>query len=248
MDQAHKQSESGLVHVRREKGTAHVTLNRPDKLNAFCADLVEELLRVVQEAYANGTRLMVFQGAGRNFSAGFDLNGFEEQSEGDLVLRFIRIEQLLQAVYYAPFQTIALVHGKNFGAGVDLICSCNRRYAVAQSTFRMPGLRFGLVLGTRRFMQRVGMDRARDILAKSQTFGAEDALAMNFVHGVAEPQAWPALIEEAVQEIHSLSAEAVSSLLRVTAADKRDADLAELVRSASAPGLKERLHRYRAQS
>lgn len=143
---------------------------------------------------------------------------------------------------------MALAHGRNFGAGVDLICSCSRRYATAASSFRTPGLRFGLVLGTRRLMQRVGMDRARDILAKSQVFGAEDALAMNFVHGIAEAETWPALIKAAVQETRSLSEEAVSALLRVTAPDTRDADLAELVRSASAPGLKERLHRYRTQS
>jgi enoyl-CoA hydratase len=237
-----------VVLCRKDATTTYITLNRPDKLNAFNAEMVDALLHIVNDAYSDGTRLMVFQGQGRNFSAGFDLGGFEEASEGDLVLRFIRIEQLLQAVYHAPYQTVALAHGKNFGAGVDLICSCSRRYAAGGSTFRMPGLRFGLVLGTRRFMQRVGADHARDILAKSQTFSADEALAMRFIQGVAEQAEWPAIVESAVSDIASLTHGAVSSLFRVTAPDTRAEDLAELVISASQPGLKERLLRYRSQS
>lgn len=239
---------SGTLVVCREDGVTRVTLNRPDKLNAFNAELVEALLTVVQESGHDGTRLLVLQGAGRNFSAGFDLGDFEAQSEGDLVLRFIRVEQLLQAVYHAPYQTMALAHGKNFGAGVDLICSCNRRYAAGGSTFRMPGLRFGLVLGTRRLAQRVGIDRAREVLAGSSTFAADDALSMRFIHRISEQETWPALIEAAAGDAAMLSREATEALLRVTVPDSRETDLAELVRSASVPGLKERLRRYRAQS
>jgi enoyl-CoA hydratase len=239
---------SQVVLSRRDEGTTYVTLNRPDKLNALNAEMVEALLDIVNRAYSDGTRMLVLQGQGRNFSAGFDLSGFEEASEGDLVLRFIRIEQLLQAVYYAPYQTMALAHGKNFGAGVDLICSCNRRYAAAGSMFRMPGLRFGLVLGTRRLAQRVGADVARAILVKSQTFSADEALAMHFVQHVAEPADWPAMVEAASLDVSSLTPEAAASLLRVTAPDTRAEDLADLVISASQPGLKDRLHRYRAQS
>lgn len=242
------ENQPRVVLCRREGDTTHVTLNRPDKLNAFNAEMTEALLDVVNRAYSDGTRMLVLQGQGRNFSAGFDLSGFEEASEGDLVLRFIRIEQLLQAVYHAPYQTMALAHGRNFGAGVDLICSCNRRYAAPGSTFRMPGLRFGLVLGTRRFAQRVGVDLARQILIKSQVFSADEALAMHFIQGVAEQAKWPAMVESAWRDVASLTQEAAASLLRVTAPDTRAEDLADLVTSASQPGLKDRLHKYRSQS
>jgi hypothetical protein len=66
-------------------------------MNALSATLVEALLAEVDAAYRDGTRLLVLRGNGKNFSAGFDMGGYEAQSEGDLVLRFIRIEQLLQA-------------------------------------------------------------------------------------------------------------------------------------------------------
>ena len=52
----------------------------------------------------------VLEGAGNHFCAGFDFTGYQDQSEGDLALRFIRIETLLQALHHAPFETLALAH------------------------------------------------------------------------------------------------------------------------------------------
>ena len=238
---------SELLSERRGT-TLDLTLNRPDKMNALSASLVEALLAAVEGAHVDGTRLLVLRGHGKNFSAGFDMAGSEQQSEGDLLLRFVRIEQLLQAVRHAPFDTLVLAQGKNFGAGVDLIGSCARRVASADATFRMPGLKFGLVLGTRVFAQRVGAERARQVLQVSQTFNAVDALAWGFVTEVAAQEQWAAAIHAAESAASALSPEAAARLFRVTATDTRDADLAELVRSAAAPGIKARIAAYLASS
>lgn len=233
------------LSVERRGTTLLLTLARPEKMNALSSSLVEALLGVVDAAYGDGTRLLVLRGSGRNFSAGFDVGAYESQSDGDLVLRFIRIEQLLQAVRHAPFDTLALAHGRNFGAGVDLICACARRIATPDATFRMPGLRFGLVLGTRMFAERVGVDRARHVLQESQTFGAADAHAWGFLTSVAAQEQWDAAIGEAERAAAALPAEPAARLFRVTASHvHRDADLAELVRSAAEPGIKQRIAAY----
>ena len=236
---------SELSSARRGT-TLELTLDRPAKMNALSASLVEALLAAVNAAYTDGTRLVVLRGNGKNFSAGFDMAGYEQQSEGDLLLRFVRIEQLLQAVRHAPFDTLVLAHGKNFGAGVDLIGSCARRVATADATFRMPGLKFGLVLGTRVFAQRVGGERARQVLQVSQTFNAVDGLAWGFLTEVAAADQWGATVQAAESAAAALPPEAAARLYRVTAEDSRDADLAELVRSAAAPGIKERIAAYLA--
>jgi len=235
-----------VSEVRAERrGTALVlTLDRAAKMNALSAEVVEELLARVDAAYGDGTRLLVLSGEGKNFSAGFDMGGYEAQTEGDLLLRFVRIEQLLQAIRYAPFDTLGLAHGRNFGAGVDLLGACARRVATADATFRMPGLRFGLVLGTALFAERVGAERARRVLQVSETFGAADALDWNFLTAVAAKDDWPAVIEAASADAESLPADAAERLFRVTSADRRDAALAELVRSAAEPGLKMRIAAY----
>lgn len=234
------------IQCERNGATTLLTLNRPDKMNALNADMVEALLDAVEQASGDGTRTMVLKGAGKNFSAGFDFGGFEEASEGDLLLRFVRIEQLLQAVYHAPFPIVALAHGKNFGAGVDLICSCTHRIGSPDSSYRMPGLRFGLVLGTRRLMQRIGQDAARSVLRESLTFGASEAQRIGFLNEVSAPDEWALRLASLAQAAESLSAEATATLLRVTAPDSRDGDLAELVKSAAAPGIKDRIRAYRA--
>jgi len=231
--------------VERSGTTLTLTLDRPEKMNALSSSLVEALLAAVNTAYRDGTRLLVLKGNGKNFSAGFDMGGYESQSEGDLVLRFIRIEQLLQAVRHAPFDTLVLAHGRNFGAGVDLVCACARRVGTPDATFRMPGLRFGLVLGSRLFAERVGTDRARQVLQASQTFAALDAHAWGFLAEVAAQDQWPAVIEAATKAVEALSPEAAARLFRVMAPEgHRDADLAELARSAAEPGLKQRIAAY----
>jgi enoyl-CoA hydratase/carnithine racemase len=236
---------TGLL-VQRRGSTLTLTLDRPGKMNALSAPLVDALLEAVNAAHGDGTGLAVLRGNGKNFSAGFDMGGHEEQSEGDLLLRFVRIEQLLQAVRHAPFETLVLAHGKNFGAGVDLIAACARRVASADATFRMPGLKFGLVLGSRLFAERVGNERARQVLQVSQSFGAAEARDWGFLTQVAEQDRWPHAIEVAEAAVAALPPESAARLFRVTTEDHRDADLAELVRSASVPGLKARIAAYLA--
>jgi len=241
-------TESGAVLDAQLDGTTlTLTLDRPGKMNALSAGLVEALLAQVNAAQAQGVRLLVLKGAGRNFSAGFDMGGIDAQSEGDLVLRFIRIEQLLQALRHAPFDTMALAHGRNFGAGVDLIAACARRIAAPDASFRMPGLRFGLVLGTRLFAERVGPERARAVHQVSQAFNASEALEWGFLTEISSQEHWGPVIAKAQAAACALPADAAAHLFRVTTPDHRDADLAGLVRSAAQPGLKERITAYLAR-
>jgi len=230
---------------------AHVTrltLNRAQKANALSAPLVEALLDAVEYAATDGTRLLILEGAGPHFCAGFDFSDVQAQSEGDLVLRFIRIETLLQALYHAPFETLALAHGRVFGAGADIVASCSQRVAAPDTTFRMPGLRFGVVLGTRRLAYRVGSDRAREILGTSRTFSSDEALAGRFLTAVAPQADWPGIVGAAQSAAETLAPAAAAALRRRTVTDSRAEDMMELARSVSTPGLKERIRRYRETS
>jgi enoyl-CoA hydratase len=232
------------IRIERSGATTTLTLDRGAKMNALSAELVDALIAAVDAAHEDGTRLLVLRGEGKNFSAGFDFGGYETQSEGDLLLRFTRLEQLLQKVHHAPFETLALAHGRNFGAGVDLIGACSRRVATTEATFRMPGLRFGLALGTRRFALQVGGDTARDILAESKTFGSEEGLRIGFLTQVAGIPEWPEVVARAAEAALALPPDAHARLVAATRVDTRDADLAELVRSAATPGLKMRIAEY----
>jgi enoyl-CoA hydratase len=232
--------------IRKHEGHfTSLTINRPHKANALSASLVEALLNAVEYAYTDGTRLMIIEGAGAHFCSGFDFTDYHANSEGDLALRFLRIETLLQQVYHAPFATLAFAHGKVFGAGADLVCACGIRVATPGTTFRLPGLRFGVVLGTRRLAHRVGADSARSILATSRTFDAEEAHAMHFLTHVAPQSEWPAFATRARSESNLLTPGAASALHCQTVVDTRAEDMAALTASVSAPGLRERIRLFR---
>ena len=140
---------TAVLHVEQADSIWTFALSRPEKMNALSSELVEALIEAVADAHARGARLLVFKGEGKNFSAGFDFGNLEGSSDGDLLLRFVRVESLLHIVATSPCATLALAHGRNFGAGVDLFGACRRRYCTSAATFRMPGLKFGIVLGTR---------------------------------------------------------------------------------------------------
>lgn len=234
---------SGIA-IERADGAWIVTLDRPDKANALSRGLVEALIAAVGEAEREAAQVLVLRGNGRNFSAGFDFGGFEDQSEAELAQRFVRIEMLLQAVARSPCLTVALAHGRNFGAGVDLFAACRWRVAAPQATFRMPGLAFGVVLGTRRFAGLVGRERARGILEGLETFDAAVAQQIGFAGRVAEEDAWDGIVAEALEMARRLPRASREALYRRLDDGEHDRDLAELVRSVSAPGLKDRMRAY----
>jgi enoyl-CoA hydratase len=234
--------------IRHHEGRlTRLTLNRPQKANALSAALVEALIDAVEYACTDGTRLLVLDGAGEHFCAGFDFTDYQEAAEGDLALRFIRVEMLLQGLYHAPFETLALAHGRVLGAGADLVASCSMRVGTPGSAYRMPGLRFGVVLGTRRFAARVGVDRARDILAASRAFDAEEALASGFLTRVAAQDGWGTIVASARTQCDRLTPSASAALHRQTVTDTRADDMAALARSVSTPGLKERIRMFREE-
>ncbi len=225
-----------------------ITLNRPEKLNALSADIIEALIEALDDAETAQVPLLTLQGEGRCFSAGFDMTEVQAQSEGDLVLRFIRIETLLNRIASSACFTVALAHGRNFGAGVDLIAACNLRVAAPGSTFRMPGLKFGLVLGSARFARIVGNTEAQRILEMATTFDVERASANGFVELVAGPEDHAKVIAEALERVSALPVESRELLRRALNTEQADTDLAALVRSASVPGIRSRIQAYLASS
>lgn len=237
---------ASVLVVERDRRLTRLTLNRPDKANALDASLVEALAGAVEAAYTDDTALLVLRANGKHFCAGFDFTGVDEASEPELLWRFVRIEQLLQRLYHAPFATAAFAQGRNFGAGADLIVACDERVAAGDSTFRMPGLRFGLQLGTRRLAARIGNQAARAMLGASLSLDAEHARSQRFVTALAPSAEWPGIEAQLLEGALALSATDRARLHRATTPDTRDADMADLVASITTPGVKERIRRYRA--
>lgn len=237
-------SSSAVVLTTHYGPVTYLKFNRPLKLNAIDAAIVEAALSSVEAAVKRGTRLLVMAGEGRSFSAGFDLSDLDRKSDADIVLRFIRIETLLQAIHNSPMTTLALVHGRCFGAAADIVCVCDQRIAAPGTTFRMPGLRFGAVLGTRRLGNLIGPDQARQLLETSRTFDVDEAVALGMVQQCMAQEDWPDYIAEQAKRSRVLSPDAQQRMLQNLRTHSDDNDLAQLVRSISEPGIVARIERY----
>jgi enoyl-CoA hydratase len=222
-----------------------LTLRRPAAGNALDPTLVGALLDVFERLDPHGLRLIVLRGAGGGFCSGFDLGGLDAQSDGDLLLRVVRIELLLDRIRHAPLPTLGLAHRFAFGAGADLFAACTWRIAAPGTRFAFPGAGFGLVLGTRRLAGLVGPQAALDMTLRGHRPDAEEALSLGLVTALAAPEAWQARADTLAAELGAATPAAQPLLRRAALSDaSRDSDLADLVRSAALPGLGARIRAY----
>lgn len=229
---------------QRNGAVLRVTLNRPDRGNALGPDIVEALLEAVCRAPSEGVRLIVLEGAGRHFCAGFDLSNLDALSDGDLLSRLVRIETLLQAVRHAPVATAVVVQGAAIGAGADLVAACECRLVKERATFAFPGAGFGIALGTRRLTERVGEAAARDLIASGRRIDAAEALEIGLVQKVAGEGELDESLKALIDRASRLEVGTQAFINALTVQDGRDRDMAALVASASRPGLKRRVQTY----
>ncbi len=233
-----------LVTTALADGVLTATLRRADKGNALDAVLVEDLRAAVALAEAPDVRLLVLRGEGKALCTGFDVGDIGNQTDAGLLARFVAIELLLQAVRHAPVPTLALGHGRMFGAGADLFAACTWRLADPAARFAFPGARFGLVLGTRRLASIVGEAQALALTARGQGLDAEAALGCGLATALVEQDGFDAAVGSIGAEVTRVDRATARALAGAARADTRDADLADLVRSAAVPGLASRIAAY----
>jgi enoyl-CoA hydratase/carnithine racemase len=229
--------------VQQDGPLKRIILNRPEKRNALNILLAEEITEQIQLSKVDATRLIVFQGNGPSFCAGFDFSNFQDCSSAELLLQFVRIEQMLQAVAYSPIDTLVYMHGSTIGAGADLAIACRHRATSSNTKLMFPGSRFGIVLGTRRLAECVGGDRAQHMVGGAQ-INAQDALKINIAHKIIESNEQSDYENALLEFILQVPADTRSQILKVTRVDTRAEDMMDLVKSASSAVLKERLANY----
>jgi len=235
------------VLLDSEGPVATIRLNRAARGNALGADIVDALDAALDRALAGGARLIILRGEGQHFCTGLDLSDLDSASDGDLALRVLRIELLLQRLHALPVTTLAVAQGRVFGAGADLFAVCDHRIALRGAGFAFPGPAFGLVLGTGRLAAMVGDAPARRLLLAGATVEAQAALDLGLATAVVEEDGQEPAIAAARAAALRLDATTVAALHARTRRADDAADLAALARSVARPGLKQRILDYRAQ-
>src|SRR6266566_698306 len=176
------------VEFTRAGAVQTITLNRPDKMNAFTRELHAALREALREARDPEVRAVVITGAGRGFCAGQDLTEFGETGDIGAALRATYHPNVL-AIRALEKPVIAAVNGVCAGAGVSLACACDIRIAADSAAF-VPGfVGIGLVpdSGGTYFVHRLlGAPRAFEWMTSNRKLTAAEAYAWGLVSEVVE--------------------------------------------------------------
>lgn len=168
--------------------TAWLTLNRPEKLNAFNAQLNKDVQKAVKEASKDpNIRVIVLTGAGRAFCSGQDLEGVDEQTNLGDVLRTLYNPMVLE-IEKCEKPIIAAVNGVAAGAGMSLALACDFRIASDKASFLQAFIHVGLIpdAGNLYFLPRlVGHAKALELAVLGENIPAEEALRLGLVTRLA---------------------------------------------------------------
>jgi enoyl-CoA hydratase len=230
-----------MLNFAHNRSVAKLTLNNPSKGNALNSAMVEALIEQTTLALANhDIDTIELHAEGSHFCTGLDLSNLDNETDGDLLHRLVRIETLLALLWSAPITTKTFAKGRTWGAGADIFVACEHRVIEPSTTFRFPGAQFGIALGTARLTERIGIDDARQLILHSKEFDASTAIQKGLATGH---------IADYVSSEAVVNREAASAIRAASRSHTRaDADMAALVRSASLPGLKQRIIQYRERA
>ncbi|MER5210129.1 enoyl-CoA hydratase-related protein [Streptomyces sp. NPDC002838] len=185
-------SVDSLVQHATDNHVSHITLNRPETLNAITPDQRERIIRLLSEASADpDVRAVVITGTGRGFCAGADLRGATTAGEriaGD-VARTIRsgAQRLIAAVLDCEKPVLAAVNGTAAGIGAHLAFACDLVLAAQSARFIEVFVRRGLVPdggGAYLLPRLIGPQRAKELMFFGEALGATDAERLGLVNRV----------------------------------------------------------------
>src|SRR5436190_4165701 len=205
------------VESTRDGAVQTITLNRPDKMNAFTRALHAALRGALKEARDPEVRAVVVTGAGRGFCAGQDLTEFGETGDIGAALRATYHPNVL-AIRALEKPVIAAVNGVCAGAGVSLACACDIRIAADSAAF-VPGfVGIGLVpdSGGTYFVHRLlGAPRAFEWMTSNRRLTAAEAHAWGLVSEVVQTDALPARAAELAATYAALPTRAIGMTKRL---------------------------------
>ncbi len=206
------QYEDILYDVRN--GAAWITINRPDKMNAFRGRTCDELIHAITRAgYDREIGAIVLAGAGdRAFCTGGDQSAHAGQYDGRGTIG-LPMEELHAAIRDVPKPVIARVQGYAIGGGNVLCTICDLTIASEKAVFGQVGPKMGSVdpgYGTAFLARVVGEKKAREIWYLCRRYSAAEALAMGLVNAVVPPDQLDAEVQKWCDEITEKSPTAIA--------------------------------------
>ncbi len=189
------------------ESVVRLTLNRPDARNALDHDLLDAITGKLGElASDDQTRCLILTGAGKTFSAGYDISGipadnFETDAEALVAHPFTAA---LESIAEHRWPTIAAINGHALGGGLELALTCDLRVCSTEARLGMPPAKLGLVYGhtgIQRFVDAIGIPATKELFLTGRTVDAEWAERTGLINYLAPDGGVADLATEVAAEI-----------------------------------------------
>ncbi len=174
------------VITKSSNGVKTITMNRPDKRNALCPLLIEELTIALQEAETCDCGVVILTGAGPAFCAGLDMEHLStmhaqtvEENRHDAE----NMARVLRTLYDFPKPVIAAVNGHAIAGGMSLATIPDFTLAIPEAKFGFTEVKVGFVpaIAASFLLRQVGETRTRELLLSGKLIKAREALEMGLV-------------------------------------------------------------------
>jgi methylglutaconyl-CoA hydratase len=219
--------------VESSRAIARITLNRPERRNAFDALMADELREAFEEVGGDpSVRGAVLAGAGPAFCAGADLRWMSPESpvsEAQAREDADRLIRMYRAIDECPCPVIGRVHGSAFGGGVGLAAVCDIVVAADDTLFALSEVKLGLVPAVIApfLLRKAGESFVRRYCLTGEAFSASVAKQFNLVHDVVGKDGLEKRIDELIEAVLQLAPSAsqhtkalVRRILRLPDADR----------------------------
>lgn len=178
------------VSTQIEGRVARITLDNPDKRNAFDDSIIASLTEAFEKAGSDDrVRVVVLQAAGKHFSAGADLNWMRAMGKLDAAQNkadALRLARLMQTIDQCPKPVVARVQGAAFGGALGLICAADMAVATDSARFCLSEVKLGIVPAviSPYVVRALGPRQAGRYFMSAEVITADKAEAMGIVHEV----------------------------------------------------------------
>lgn len=191
-------SEETVLSDIDPQGIGTLTLNRPERHNAFDDKLVLRLTEALRSLQENReVRVVRLAAAGRSFSAGADLN-WMRQMAGYSMQENLRdaktTAELMRTLFRTRKPTVAVVQGAVYGGGVGLVACCDIVVASTEASFCLSEVKLGLIPGviSPYVIGAIGRRATQRYMLSAERFDATEARELGLVHEVVDPDdLWP---------------------------------------------------------
>lgn len=198
------------LKIESGDGVHIIRLSRPERLNALTQDVALELVDAFREVDAEASNVVLLQGEGRAFCAGWDL---KEAASASKSLEKTRSEietmqELTRTMRNCPLPVLGIIHGYAMGAGCEIGLSCDLVVAARSTIFAFPETSVGLTVtgGFTHILPRtVGIAKSKELIFLGRRFTACEAQEMRLVNFVCEDDELETTTTAVVNELQEQS-------------------------------------------